>query len=361
MNNAKYRTLLETLKKDILSGKYSSEEHFPSIRALSRRFGLAGTTVQRAIEELGHQGLISRIQGRGTIVTRQGASRKIGLIVPALPKVEIFSTICHEISSVCQEHDRLVLFADEKADAADKVGNRLKKLAEKFIEDGVAGIVFHPVDYCPNASRINREIVGMFARANIPVVLLDCDLEHTMQSSGWDQVGVDNVEVGWKLGRHVVEMGAKRILFVMRTKWSVNVWKRLLGLKSAAEGCKGVKVGEYFLDAGSRDAFLKLLRRNCPDAIVCSSDAVAANVLKLVEKAGKSSPKDVLVAGINDIEIARITSPSLTTVRQPCADIARAAIETLEWRMLNPDAKPRQVWLPTELVVRDSTGRGDRA
>ena len=360
-SSVRYREICDALKDEILSGKYASARSFPSSIALSRRFKTTRATIRRAIDQLRSQGFIGCRKGSGTFLTKSGASRKIGLIVPALPKVEIFSTICHEISSVCQEHDRLVLFADEKADAADKVGNRLKKLAEKFIEDGVAGIVFHPVDYCPNASRINREIVGVFARANIPVVLLDCDLEYTLQSSGLDQVGVDNVEVGWKLGRHVVEKGAKRILFVMRTKWSVNVWKRLLGLKSAAEGCKGVKVGEYFLDTGSREAFLKLLRRKCPDAIVCSSDAVAANVLKLVEKAGKSSPKDVLVAGINDIEIARITSPSLTTVRQPCADIARAAIETLEWRMLNPDAKPRQVWLPTELVVRDSTGRGDRA
>ena len=358
--SAKYREICETLKNEILGGKHSATRAFPSSVALARRFKTTRATIRRAIDQLRSQGLIGCRKGSGTFITKIGASRKIGLIVPALPKVEIFSTICHGISAVCQEHDRLVLFADEKADVPDKVGTRLQELAVKFIEDGVAGVVFHPVDYCPDAADINREIVGTFARAKVPVVLLDCDLACSMQSGGLDQVGVDNVEVGWMLGRHVIERGARRILFVKRTEWSVNVRKRLMGLKNAAEGHRGVEVCEHLLDAGGKDAFLKLLKRRCPDAIVCSSDAVAANVLKLAEKAGKSSPRDVLVTGVNDVEIARITSPSLTTVRQPCADIARAAIETLEWRMANPGAKPRHICLPTELIVRDSTGGSGR-
>lgn len=108
-----------------------------------------------------------------------------------MPENAKYREVCETLKEVCQEHDRLLLFADEKADAPDKVGTRLQELAAKFIEDGVAGVVFHPVDYCPNAADVNREIVGTFARAKVPVVLLDCDLACSMQSGGLDQVGVD--------------------------------------------------------------------------------------------------------------------------------------------------------------------------
>ena len=52
-----------------------------------------------------------------------------------------------------------------------------------------------------------------------------------------------------------------------------------------------------------------------------------------------------------------MTSPSLTTVHQPCAEIARAAFDLLEWRTRNPDAVARRVELASRLVVRESTGK----
>ena len=68
-------------------------------------------------------------------------------------------------------------------------------------------------------------------------------------------------------------------------------------------------------------------------------------------------PQDVMVAGVDDVEIARMTSPSLTTVHQPCAEIARAAFDLLEWRTRKPDAVARRVELASRLVVRVSTGK----
>lgn len=357
VGGAKYREICETLKSEILGGKYASCS-FPSSTALAHRFKSTRFTIRQALDRLVQDGLVVSRQGRGTFLTRQAASRKIGLIVPALPKAEIFSPICHEISAICQENDRLLFFADEREDVPDKVGGRLQALVSKLIAENVAGIIFHPVDYCPTAAKINHAIVEMLNRAKVPVVLLDCDLEATMASSGLDLVGVDNIEIGWQLGRHVMGHGAKRILFLMRTKWSVNVWKRLLGLKSAAEGRKDVRIEEACVELEDRVKLARLLKRKRPDAVVCSSDGVAAVALKALASLGRRVPEDVLMTGVNDVEIARVASPALTTVRQPCAAIARAAYETLEWRMRNPTAAPRRICLTAELVVRESTEGG---
>jgi len=58
---------------------------------------------------------------------------------------------------------------------------------------------------------------------------------------------------------------------------------------------------------------------------------------------------------VNDGEIARVVSPRLTTIHQPCADIARVAFEALDRRRKDPDAPPMRIFLPAPLVVREST------
>ena len=111
MNETKYKTLIDTLKKDILSGRYSSRR-FPSIRALIRRFSVSKTTVQRAMDELFHQGIISRKQGSGTFVKSRIVARKIGLIVPGVAYSEFFSALVGEFSRIAQEREYTLLFGD---------------------------------------------------------------------------------------------------------------------------------------------------------------------------------------------------------------------------------------------------------
>ena len=98
-------------------------------------------------------------------------------------------------------------------------------------------------------------------------------------------------------------------------------------------------------------------RRSPPDAVVCSSDLVAANVLKLLRRIGKRCPRDILVTGVDDVNLATLVSPTITTVRQPCAEIAATVLETLFWRFDNPKKDKRRIMLAADLVVRESTTR----
>ncbi len=145
MNESKYRTLLETLKKDILGGKYNSGSSFPSIRALVRRHGLSKNTVQHAIDELTHQGLISRTQGRGTFVTREGAQRKLGVIVPRHAYSEIFPRIIGEFSRLAQKGGYTLLFGDVSSKDPVQRAKMAQNLAADFIRQGVAGVLYQPL------------------------------------------------------------------------------------------------------------------------------------------------------------------------------------------------------------------------
>jgi DNA-binding LacI/PurR family transcriptional regulator len=106
---------------------------------------------------------------------------------------------------------------------------------------------------------------------------------------------------------------------------------------------------------GDRAAAWLLGRSPRPTVLLCQSDQLAIGALAAVTRSGLDVPGDISVAGFDDIDAARDTVPPLTTVRQPLRERGRLAgaliIELLD------GARPRQLRLPTELVVRGSTGR----
>ena len=98
-------------------------------------------------------------------------------------------------------------------------------------------------------------------------------------------------------------------------------------------------------------------KRVRPDAVVCESDYIAAQLNNTLVSFGLSVPKDVMLAGFYDVRCAVSATPNLTTVHQPCEDIARVAYQALRDRMQDATLPSRRILLPAPLVVRDSTRR----
>lgn len=105
------------------------------------------------------------------------------------------------------------------------------------------------------------------------------------------------------------------------------------------------------------DAALELLRRtDRPTAVLCFSDAYAAQCLRAAESLGLQVPGDLSVVGFDDSPLATTVRPALTTVRQPVGDKGRLAVRSLLALLGGEPVAEERVLLPTELVVRDSTG-----
>ena len=357
----KCRTVVETLEDEILAGRYRPPASFPSVARIVRRFDVAHLTAVKALDELKKMGLVRSRQGAGTFVAHS-ASRSIGLIVPAWHGTDFFSVLCGEISGLCQRKGRPLLFADTSKISSSETPKRLKGIAESFVEERVSGVMFHPVDFCEKAHEANRTVVEIFRRASIPVVLLDCDIVNPPHESEFDIIGIDNVSAGWRIGEHVLSAGARRILYVsLFTEVSPNAQARFVGIRDAVAMTRGATLVEYRMQAKNGASSLReRIRTAEADAIVCSSDNVAALVLKELARLKLRVPEDVMVTGVNDTSLAEMVSPTLTTIHQPCADIARIAFEMLERRHAEPDAPPMRVFLPAPLVVRESTAHEGR-
>lgn len=111
-----------------------------------------------------------------------------------------------------------------------------------------------------------------------------------------------------------------------------------------------------FLSASGEAAVAHFIKtRSIPDAIIAANDEMALGALSALTSAGKSVPGDVRLVGFDDLERSRLTTPPITTVRQPLRDLAIAAVRTIMDQILGREV-PRLQVLQTQLVVRESCG-----
>ena len=93
-----------------------------------------------------------------------------------------------------------------------------------------------------------------------------------------------------------------------------------------------------------------------PTAIFAFNDNVAVGVMRAARARGLSIPDDLSVVGFDDSELAEIVVPTLTTVRQPLAEMGRMAVSLLMRLLENQRVDALRIELATKLVVRESTG-----
>ena len=117
-----------------------------------------------------------------------------------------------------------------------------------------------------------------------------------------------------------------------------------------------VKNGDFLQPSGFACGNELLDSPNRPTAIFASSDMMALGVMDAARARGLRIPEDLSLIGFDDIPVAAIAYPGLTTVRQPLDDIGRMATEILLLRIIeNPDKPPEAVIVATELIIRGTT------
>jgi DNA-binding LacI/PurR family transcriptional regulator len=181
-------------------------------------------------------------------------------------------------------------------------------------------------------------------------------------------VVIDDRAAGREIGRHLAGLGHRAVTVVVsapsepgvpvpvvdeRTLYPYSTL-RLAGIRDALGPDARIRVvsgGRNAPESGRVAAALALAGPDRPSAIAADTDVLATGVLEVVKAAGLEPGHDISVTGFDDVPVAR--PAGLTTIRQPIRDKGR-----LMGRMLlDPSFTERRVVLPTELIVRSSTGR----
>lgn len=356
VSKSKWMEIFEFLQKSVRNGDYPKNAPLPSENALMKKFGVSRITAARAMDELCRRGIVFRKRGSGTFatgVTCQTAGQ-IGLILPGMSFGEIFPVICQSLMRFAQNDGYSIVLGDISSSRPSVRAREVCSVARQFVAQGIAGVIFQPLAFLRTPERVTKEILTQFREAGIPVVLIDRD---TGQTGGdCDFVGIDNLNAGRSLGVHLAERGAKRIHFLMRPKCASVIRDRRDGVLSALAE-RGMKADVIVAEPDDQTVLRPLFgkRKGRPDAVICESDYVAAQLNNTLASFGLSVPKDVRVAGFDDLRCAVYATPNLTTVHQPCEDIARMAYQTLCERMRDRSLPVRRILLPAPLVIREST------
>lgn len=354
----KYKAIVATLTEEILGGKFVPLGVFPSERALAKRFAVSRQTVQRVLRELNRRGLVYCRQGKGTFLTNSAENlhETLGLIVTGARRTEIVSEIRDEVTRLARRMGLSLAFGDASALNEDDVAQRALALARDLARRKVSGVILQPIEFHRDARHVNAQVIGLFAAAGIPVVLIDCDVVPPPDRSGLDIVGIDNFCAGRLVGAHLLERGVRNVVFLAQANYPATIRQRQEGLRSVAPCFGGSRMLE--LRELSVSSLVRAFRRlDGLDAIVCQNDVAAINLMAALRQLGRRVPEDVLVAGFDDVAYAPLLNPSLTTVRQPCRQIANRAFDLLLERIGKADVPAEDVRLMPTLVVRGSTAR----
>jgi DNA-binding LacI/PurR family transcriptional regulator len=203
--------------------------------------------------------------------------------------------------------------------------------------------------------RDRPELIEDLQNTSIPVVAL----WHGSRESGIPTVSVDNRLGISAVVDHLVAQGHRRIAFAGPQRLG-DITEREEAYRAAVHGHGLAETAGYDLDttndyAGGVAALDRLMELpEPPTAIVAPTDVIAIGMLHAAQRRGLDVPADVSVSGFDDIPVAAVSVPALTTVRMPTGAMIEAAIElAIGTDEMEDDLHPV---LPPELVVRASTG-----
>jgi LacI family transcriptional regulator len=200
--------------------------------------------------------------------------------------------------------------------------------------------------------------------------LLNTPLETTTQMifldrspSQWkgDLVESDNEGGAYQVGRHLVELGHKRMAAVTGPLHLTNASQRLAGFRRALQE-NGIVLDPQFIqearftsDSGHTAAMRLLQMLPRPTAVFAFNDLLAAGVLIAARQLKLRCPEDLSVVGFDNLDITEHSAPPLTTVHQSGYQMGATACSLLLNRTRQRDKAVERVVLPTELRIRNST------
>ena len=276
-----------------------------------------------------------------------GRTRILGLVIPmgvsALFADPYFPILIQGVSAACNAHDHSVMLWIAEAEYERRM---IRQILHNGLVDGV--IVA--------SNRLNDPLVDALSTSHIPFVIIG----RMPERANLNHVDVDNRRSARELVEYLLSQGRRRVGTIAGPKNMIAGRDRLQGYRDALRN-QGIDADPNLMVEGdfseaSGQAAMHTLIPFKPDAVFVASDSMAAGALREIREAGLRVPQDVALAGFDDMPFAARMEPPLTTVRQPVYRTGFVAAEALIDLVEKPGSPALKIILPTELVIRASTG-----
>lgn len=304
--------------------------------------------IQEAMEELNyHPNSLAR-----SFVS--GLTYCVGLVIDARDDNTFanafFNRSVFAIEKVMQEHGyNLIITNDRKKKEKSTVENLM-------LEKKVDGLILP-------SSVIRSDLIKELSSADFPFVIMGEPKKYKADTS-W--VDVDNEQGSFMAVEHLIQQGYSRIALVTEQTNTVFAQKRLSGFMSCLKSHNIPVNEEFILECGqemeqnNKRIEELALSNNRPDAFLCGNNIIAFNVLKTLKNINYKIPDDIGLVTFDNYPVAEYTDPPLTAVDVDTYGLGIQVAETLIRKIQGASKDTDHRYIPTNLIVRESTKKGDK-
>lgn len=331
----------------------------PRLRDVAALAGVSEKTVSNVINDYPHitertrlkvETALRELNYRVNLSARSLASGRTGFIALAVPSLDnpYFSELAGHVMDAAAEHRWTVLI--EQTGGSPDAETQVVRGAMPYLVDG---IVLHLRSLTP-ADLTNRD-------DSTPLVLIG---EKTPNHIA-DYVAGDSVRAAYDLTTHLLQTGRTRIAVIgieRNTRFPTSVLRFEGHRRALAEAGLAVRdeyvvrVEAFHREDGANAMGALLALPEPPDAVICFNDLLALGALSHLNTHGVAVPRDVALAGFDNIDESAYSSPPLTTVAWDTKRIAEQAVALLAERLSAGDhVPPREISVDYTLMVRQST------
>lgn len=310
-------------------------------RAMNNRGEISPETRARVLhiaEEMGY---------RPSSIARSLAMRRTGTLGLVVPDVAnpFFSEVARGAEQEAYAKDRNVFLCNTNEDPQRELA-----ILQSLEEQRVDGVLLcssrldetdlnTALTYHPDVVLVNRRLNG----SNVGTVLIN------------DEVG------GYVATRHLIQAGHRNVGVLAGPPASRSGQRRVQGYRRAMNEA-GLRIAESWMppcaptvEGGQQSAHALLTRYPELTALFCYNDLVAVGALKACAEMGRAIPNDIAIVGFDDIPLAALVTPALTTCHVPRYDLGRQAMQLLLERIDGCTDQCRELVVQPALVVRDSS------
>ncbi|MEK8032275.1 LacI family DNA-binding transcriptional regulator [Ideonella sp. DXS29W] len=328
-----------------------------TIKDVAREAGVSVATVSRVMN--GHAAVTPETRERiqriakelrftpssaaRSLITRR--THTVGALLPDLHG-EFFSELIRGIDVAARSRGLHLLVSSSHGNTAEATS------ALRAMHGRVDGLLVMSPHMDP------EELVGAMP-PGVPAVIMNAGREDAPHAS----FRVDNFGGAQAMVRHLADVGHRSIAFIAGPDGNHEAQERLRGYRAAlAEVLPGtpelVLPGDFTEQSGQRAGQELLALSQRPSAVFAGNDMMALGCLSVFLQRGVAVPKDIALAGFDDIPICRYVQPALTTVRVPIVELGALALAELASAIEVPERPPAGArTLRAELVVRQSSLR----
>jgi LacI family transcriptional regulator len=334
------------------------------LEGIAKQAGVSRSTVSRVINadpnvrEGVRKRVLDVIQATGyqpNPAARTLATQRSWMIELILPRSvssiftdPYFPRLMQGIAQACNQHNyTLSLFLVSTKEDEEKI---IPRVSGRGYIDGVV----------VQSGQMGDELIDRLIEAKIPLVV--AGRPHNVGNVSY--VDVDNVSAAFNAVSHLTRLGRRRIALINGpTSSTVGIDRKAGYLKALTE--RGFEIDETllvegdFTEAGGYYGMRQLLPA-APDAVFAASDIMAVGAMRAIREAGLAVPENIAVVGFDDIPLAGLPDPHLTTIRQPIYQFGYQTVDVLIDLIENGMTPPRRIIMDTELIIRDTCGASRR-